>query len=232
VIRSYAEGVTARDDATTKAAAARRRNPRGAGENLRAEILDAVRGMLIENGYDSVLTLRGVARRVGIAAQSIYPHFAGPEEMVAALTVETFAELGRAIATATADITDPRVRLLAGCRAYIAFGLENPELYGLLFRRNRLLRGEEARPESGTDDRDVDSGPFAALLDGVRRCIEAGESTSESDVLTATQLWAAMHGLVMLRGNDYQFPWPDPEQLEIGLITSVARLRERDAVPT
>lgn len=205
----------------------RRRNPRGSGQALREEILAAVREILVEEGYDSAVTLRGTARRVGIAAQSIYPHFSGPEEMVQAVTVATFGELGRTIADAKRGITDPQERLLTGCRAYIGFGVANVNLYGLLFRRNRLLRGQEARPDAPgePDRRDPDAGPFALLVDGVRQCIADGSSHATSAVLTATQLWAAMHGLVMLRGNDYQFPWPDLDQLETGLIRSIAQLR-------
>ena len=205
----------------------RQRNPRGAGQGLRAEILSAARDMLIEDGYDSAITLRGVARRVGIAAQSIYPHFPGPDEIVQAITVATFGELGRSIAQAKVGIDSPRDRLLAGCRAYIAFGVENPNLYGLLFRRNRLLRGQEARPESATepDTRDAEAGPFAYLIDGVRQCMADGSSTATSELRTAVELWAAMHGLVSLRGNDYQFPWPDLDLVETELISSIAKLQ-------
>ena len=42
---------------------------------------------------------------------------------------------------------------------------------------------------------------------------------------TAVQLWAAMHGLVLLRGNGSQFPWPDLAQTETELISSIAKLR-------
>jgi hypothetical protein len=46
------------------------------------------------------------------------------------------------------------------------------------------------------------------------------------------QLWAAMHGLVLLGGGGYQFPWPDLSQTAIELISSIARLRDlRDVQP-
>jgi AcrR family transcriptional regulator len=206
----------------------RRRNPRGSGERLRADIVSAARDMLIEDGYESAVTLRAVARRVGIAPQSIYHHFASPEEIVQAVTVETFAELGRHIAAAKEGAVRPRDRLLTGCRAYIAFGLGNPHLYGLLFRRNRLLRGQEGAPEDGQEDtRDPEAGPFAALMRDIRACMADGSSDATSVLQTAVQLWAAMHGLVLLRGGGYQFPWPDLEQTETELISSVARLRDR-----
>jgi AcrR family transcriptional regulator len=212
---------------STSRTEARQRNARGAGQALREEIVSAARAMLIEDGYESAVTLRGVARRVGIAAQSIYPHFAGPDEIVQAVTVETFAALGRFIADAKQGIEAPRDRLLAGCRAYIAFGAGNPELYGLLFQRNRLLRGQEHRPDpSGPDTRNPDAGPFAYLMESVRQCIDDGSSGATSVLSTAVQLWAALHGLVLLLGNDYQFPWPDLAQTEIELVSSIAKLRE------
>jgi AcrR family transcriptional regulator len=211
---------------STAAPKARARNARGDGQALRAEIVDAARAILVEEGYESAVTLRGVARRIGIAAPSIYAHFASPDEIVQAVTVETFAELGRYIAAAKEGVDDARERLLAGCRAYIAFGVGNPNLYGLLFRRNRLLRGDEPRPdEDAVDDRDPDAGPFGGLMDSIRRCIADGSSTATDVLSTAVQLWAAMHGLVLLRGNDYQFPWPDLAQTETELITSIAKLR-------
>lgn len=205
----------------------RPRNARGDGQALRAEIVSAARAILDEDGYESAVTLRGLARRIGIAAPSIYPHFAGPDEIVQAVTVETFAELGRFIADANQGIVDPRERLLTGCRAYIAFGVNNPNLYGLLFRRNRLLRGQEPRPAVGEpDERNPDAGPFAYLMDGIRQCIADGSSSATSALSTAVQLWAAMHGFVLLRGNDYQFPWPDLAHTEVELICSIAKLRD------
>jgi hypothetical protein len=142
--------------------------------------------------------------------------------------VETFGELGRHIAAAKLGVDVPRDRLLTGCRAYIAFGTGNPHLYGLLFRRNRLLRGQEAAQEEGqADTRAPEAGPFAAMMKDIRACIADGSSGATSVLQTAVQLWAAMHGLVLLRGGGYQFPWPDLNQTEIELISSIARLRDR-----
>jgi AcrR family transcriptional regulator len=213
---------------STGHAPSRRRNARGAGQALRGEIVSAAREILIEDGYASAVTLRGVARRIGIAPQSVYPHFGSPDEIVQAVVVETFAELGRYIAQAKQGIETPRDRLIAGCRAYMAFGVDNPNLYGLLFRRNQLLRGEESGPatDDEPDDRNPDAGPFAYLMDSIRLCIADGSSGAKDVLSTATQLWAAMHGFVLLRGNGYQFPWPDLAQAEIELIGSIARLRD------
>jgi hypothetical protein len=94
-------------------------------------------------------------------------------------------------------------------------------------RRNRLLRGQEAGPEEGqADTRDPEAGPFAALMKDIRACMADGSSAATSVLQTAVQLWAAMHGLVLLRGSGYQFPWPDLNQTEMELISSIARFRD------
>jgi AcrR family transcriptional regulator len=54
----------------------RTRNPWGQGERLRAEILQAAARLLSELGGEQGLSIRGVARAVGIAPASMYKHFA------------------------------------------------------------------------------------------------------------------------------------------------------------
>jgi hypothetical protein len=60
----------------------------------------------------------------------------------------------------------------------------------------------------------------------IRACIADGSSQASSVLQTAVQLWAAMHGLVLLRGGGYEFPWPDLNETEIELISSIARFRD------
>jgi hypothetical protein len=74
-----------------------------------------------------------------------------------------------------------------------------------------------------------EAGPFGYLMADIRLCIADGSSNAADVLSTAVQLWAAMHGFVLLRGNGYQFPWPDLTQAEIQLISSITRLREPDS---
>jgi AcrR family transcriptional regulator len=203
---------------------ARGRNPRGAGGRLRDDIVAAARDLLVEQGHETAVTLRGVARRVGIAAPSIYPHFDSPEAIVQAVVVETFHTLGSYVSDAIGRLDDPRERLLAGCRAYITFGIENPNLYGLLFSRNRQLGGQspEGRPLS---EEDLRGGAFGLLVGGVDDCIRAGISSATSAPATAIDIWVAMHGIVSLRGAQYQMPWPPRDVMEPPILLALARIQ-------
>jgi AcrR family transcriptional regulator len=199
------------------------RNARGEGERLREDIVRAAREILTEEGHEAAITLRGVARRVGIAAPSIYQHFPSAPAIVQAVVVEAFGDLNAFIEVAVEGLVEPRERLLAGCRAYITFGLENRSVYKLLFDRNRELGGQSPEGRPPTED-DLWHGPFSQLVVAIDACISAGLSTAVSSPATALDVWVGMHGLVVLRGNRYDMPWPPREAMEPPLISALSRL--------
>ena len=195
--------------------AARRRNRRGEGDRLREEIITAASQIIGETGDDSALTLRGVARRVGIAAPSIYRHFPDVDELKMAVVRRTFAGFARARDAASGDGDDPAARLLARCRAYTRFALANPGPYRYLFSLHAPT-GDPARPPPGLP-------VFQALAESISSCQQAGLARAGDDPQwLAAQVWAALHGLVLLRLNAPGFPWPGP--LEQMADQAVARL--------
>jgi len=201
--------------AQAAAAPARRRNQRGEGDQLREEIITAASQMIGETGDDSALTLRGVARRIGIAAPSIYRHFTDVDELKMAVVKRTFTEFARARDAASGDGDDPAARLLARCRAYIRFALANPGPYRYLFSQHAPT-GDPALPPPGLP-------VFQALAESISRCQQAGLAGAGDDPhWLAAQVWAALHGLVLLRLNAPGFPWPGP--LEHMADQAVARL--------
>ena len=181
----------------------RRRNRRGEGDRLREEIITAASQMIGETGDETALTLRGVARRVGIAAPSIYRHFTDVDELKMAVVQRSFAEFARVRDAASDDGDDPAAALLARCRAYTAFAMANPGPYRYLFSQHAPT-GDPKRPP-------VDLPVFQALAESISRCQQAGLARAGDDPQwLAAQVWAALHGLVLLRLNAPGFPWPGP----------------------
>jgi AcrR family transcriptional regulator len=205
----------------TQAGAARRpRSQRGDGEQLRAEIIDAARQILAETGGLEGLTLRGVARRVGIAATSIYLHFPDTEHLAVAATEQTFADLTAAAAAAATGISDPGEALLARCRAYCHFGLEHPGHYRVMFNQAQPP-SLAANPEDTPGRR-----AFQVLVRAIEACQTAGVATATGDPFRlASLVWAAEHGLVSLRLSRPQFPWADIDGLVDEAITEIMGLR-------
>jgi AcrR family transcriptional regulator len=70
---------------------------RGEGSELRADIIAAA-ALIEETGSEQSVTLREVARRIGIAAPSIYEHFPSREAIVYAVVDDCFSQFREALA--------------------------------------------------------------------------------------------------------------------------------------
>lgn len=110
----------------------RRRNPRGQGDRLRADIIEAASRLLADPAAPP-LTLRGVARAAGVAATSVYLHFADTDELVLAVADQHFGEMFAAQEAARDAAATPREAVRAMALAYCDFGLANPGLYQVMF---------------------------------------------------------------------------------------------------
>jgi AcrR family transcriptional regulator len=207
----------------------RQRNARGQGARLTSEIVSGALALIDRAGSDEAVTLRAVAREVGIAAPSIYAHFPDRDAIVMAVVGQIFDELAsqirRGIAAAPDDPVD---RLIAGCEAYVAFGLDHPARYGVLFSGRRAAAAEHESPSRGPAGRPaLPSGAtaFALLVDSIEECVRAGASASTDLAGDATAVWVALHGLVSLRtALADRFPWPSPAGFVRGLVLTLARI--------
>jgi AcrR family transcriptional regulator len=205
------------------------RNPQGQGGRLRLELIAAADRILARTGDVEALSLRAVAREVGIAAPSIYLHFPDKGALVQAVLVARFAELEEAVRAAVVGASGPAEHLRAGCLAYCRFATENPNAYRVLFGRTPARTVADPPPEplaSGTDAAPRDATPptpdsttgragsaaFGFLVDGVGACIRAGIAPPGDPFRVAVNVWTALHGIVSLRGVAPQFPWHPLDQ--------------------
>jgi len=116
---------------------------------LTAEILDAARRQIAEQGA-AALSLRAVARELGMASSAVYRYFATRDELLTALLVEAYDGLGEVVegATAPGPGRTPRQRWLAGCTAVRTWALAHPHQYALLY--GSPVPGYAAPPERTT----------------------------------------------------------------------------------
>ena len=214
----------------TAATRRRQRNARGQGARLTEDIVSGAIALIDRAGTQEAVTLRAVAREVGIAAPSIYAHFPDREAIVMAVVTRVFDELTEAITRGVASAgQDPVSRLVAGCEAYVAFGLEHPERYGVLFSERRIATVDYCKPvpigPDGMPVLEFGAESFALLVTSIEDCVRAGISASTDIVADATAVWVAMHGTITLRSTLPGFPWPDPGQFVGQFVRSLARVR-------
>jgi AcrR family transcriptional regulator len=199
----------------------RTRNRRGEGDRLRDEILAAARRILDETGDEQAVTLRAVARQVGISAPSIYTHFADRDAILLALTRDAFAALTAHLRAVSA--TDPVHKLLAVCDAYLDFAATRPERYRLMFGGVWNAAPAVERATISTDDvAALGQDALRLFVETLDACVRAGRSTSTSAADDAVALWLGLHGLAHQRSVAGAFAWP--EDITTRLIRPLAHL--------
>lgn len=171
-------------------AAKRRRAPRGSGELLRDQILDAATDLLLSTGHARDVSIRAVAERVGVTSPSIYLHFADKEALLDAVCARYFEKFDEEMQRAAADHTTTLDILRAQGLAYVRLAIETPELY-------RIATMGEGRPGSSVDETLVSSA-FGHLRESVQQLMDEGIYAHEDPTTVALELWTAAHGVVAL----------------------------------
>ncbi|TMK29771.1 MAG: TetR/AcrR family transcriptional regulator [Actinobacteria bacterium] len=194
----------------------RKRNPRGQGERLRRELIDAATALLAELGDAERLSIRAVARRAGVTPPSIYRHFEDKQSLVSAVLEERFGEFNRFLAEAEGAASDPYDALSRRCHAYLEFAREHPGHYRVLFgtkapmpsgrHPGRRAAPSDERPRAGAVS-------FFALVDAIQRCLDAGAGSDRDSSFLAVELWTLLHGVVDLRLTYPDLPWPAAEEI-------------------
>ncbi|MFC5679141.1 TetR/AcrR family transcriptional regulator [Aeromicrobium endophyticum] len=106
-----------------------------AREEITTEILEAARRRLASDGPAN-LSLRAVARDVGMVSSAVYRYVPSRDDLLTALLVEAYDELGAAAEAAddgVSDRTDVRARWTATCRAVRSWSVGHPHDYALLY---------------------------------------------------------------------------------------------------
>lgn len=109
---------------------------RTARERARAELTAAIkeeaRRQLAEHGADG-LSLRAVARELGMVSSALYRYFPSRDDLLTALIVDAYDSLGEALETAGSTTDAPAERWRAAAHALRAWARAHPHEYSLLY---------------------------------------------------------------------------------------------------
>jgi len=111
---------------------------RTARERVRAELMGEIaeiaRAHLARDGAAG-LSLRAVAREMGMASSAIYRYYASRDDLLTALIIDGYNAVGEAVEKAEAACArdDPMGRWLAVCHAVRDWALAHPHEYALLY---------------------------------------------------------------------------------------------------
>lgn len=161
--------------------------------HLRRAILDTTRHLMIAHGYQG-LSMRKIAREMGYSATSIYLHFEGKDDLFHTLIDEGMEQLYEHLRATSDEHTGPAVeRMRSVCRAYVDFGLENPEYYEVMFMLHPEHMERYPADKYRRARRNLDV--FAEILEA--GAVDGDVMVSDPRV-SASTVWAALHGTVSL----------------------------------
>lgn len=112
---------------------------RGARERARAEVTAAIKDEArrqLARGGAAGLSLRAVARELGMVSSALYRYFPSRDDLLTALIVDAYDAMGVAAEqtlAGAADETDAAARWSALCRQVRAWALAHPNEYALVY---------------------------------------------------------------------------------------------------
>ena len=164
---------------------------------------------LREHG-DAAISLRALAKEIGVSAPALYRHFIDRESLLAELAVTGFELLRKRLRAV--DQRRPRQALIDIGLVYVSFAQDEPNLYRLMFGGRVLPKG--VHPRLDTAGRNA----FQVLEDTIARAQLAGYLKPMSLSLMTAAAWSLVHGLSQLT-IDGHLPGTDIEpQLTQGVL--------------
>ncbi|WP_034762333.1 TetR/AcrR family transcriptional regulator [Hyphomonas sp. ND6WE1B] len=157
--------------------------------DLRSALIEEGLAQLDVKAPDAV-SLREIARNVGVSATAVYRHFPDKAALLNALCSVGGERLAEAFREAMDGAEDQRAAFRAMGRAYVKFALRNPSVFRLMMTQ-RPPEGDRNETPCATDK------PFGMLSDTLSGLMPA-EASKEDRKIKRLQAWSMVHGLAML----------------------------------
>ena len=158
---------------------------------LRPALIAAARAILGEHGTAG-LTLRECARRAGVSNAAPQHHFADKTALLTAVAAAGFRDLTASMdAYGHAAGRDPRTRLREVGVGYIAFAVEHPETFRLIFGQSRLYTNDPEYSEAA-------GAAFDRLADAVVAASGINDRADTQAEQRMKHAWSVVHGYAML----------------------------------
>ncbi|OZC97652.1 TetR family transcriptional regulator [Rhodococcus sp. 06-235-1A] len=162
--------------------------------DLRAVLLDAAERSIAQGGVDA-LSLRQLARDVGVSHAAPARHFRDKQALLDALALHGFQELNRRMVAAATGSGELMSRFRGVARAYLGFAVEHPELLDVMYSTKH-------HPDASEELKEVAHESMTATESLLIDAIGAGVITEAPPAILARVAFASVHGVAMLATGD------------------------------
>jgi AcrR family transcriptional regulator len=135
------------------------------------------------------LSIREVARRLGVSHQAPYKHFPSSDHLLAEVLRQAYLSFGEYLRSRSVG-PDPETRMKNLGIAYYEYAMKHPANYRLMF--STPLPDATQHPEMLAEAKTA----FGIVLESL--AAERGKVQDRVDQLDALFIWAALHGLATI----------------------------------
>jgi AcrR family transcriptional regulator len=160
--------------------------------DLKAALVDAVEQVVRERGVGHV-SLRAVARQVGVTHAASAHHFENKAGLLTAFATQGYVQLAGAVLAAIGEaqpVDGPAVLEAVGL-GYVRFALANPGRFEVMFRLD-VLNADDPDFVAASDS------AYSLLVSTIARCQSEGFLGSNDPEVVAVSAWSMVHGLAAL----------------------------------
>ena len=175
-----------RNDNTVNIKSSRRSYHHG---DLRASLVAAGLDLLKQQTAED-LSMREVARNVGVSATAVYRHFPDKQALLDALCADGRTMLADAQRSAMAASGGGQKGFDDSGLAYVHFALANPALFRLMIRSRPTIASDSSSPIAGSEALQVLDANVATVL--------PKSTKAAKRQIRSIQAWSLVHGLTML----------------------------------
>lgn len=140
-----------------------------------------------EQGGAEAISIKALARELGVSQPAPYRHFADREALLSAVTAEAFRQFTTMMREAMAK-PSKRSKLSLLAQAFLDFGLRRNGIYRLMFASRTVSCAAK-----GTELYEATRETFALVLEALE-----APAVGLLRERHALKIWAALHGVVML----------------------------------
>ena len=155
---------------------------------FRDRLCKAALEIFINEGLEA-LTMRRLAKELGVSAMTPYNYFENRQEIVQEILDRAYGKFATSQREAIDQWAEPMENLKKLGEAYLRFSIDHPLQYSALFiaQKQKPFQSMERRGEA-----------FLPLFDTVTQLVEAGVLVGDPGLI-AHLLWSGKHGLISLK---------------------------------
>ncbi|MBU0971747.1 MAG: TetR/AcrR family transcriptional regulator [Proteobacteria bacterium] len=174
-------------------------------EKIKDHIIAEAMKLIIDIGFNN-MSMRKLARCLGMSPTNIYYYYANQDEIYLNIQIKGFQDLQTMLEKTSLSEKDPYLGLEKIIRAYLAFGFTHPDYYQVMLNSDtpRYLEYKDNKIEPiALRAKQMAIDAITVPLKVIEKICALNPAVPKQDIeFRAYQIWITLHGMVTLNNRN------------------------------